>query len=560
LLALSAAFLSPVTSAHAGSWKLSCTGSGTATASADGTAKPTHTWTAPATVAAPTSAAPGQPVPGSSITLPSVSNGASWVTVVTPEPVVASASLNATVTGTWVPNPALASDPAPPSVILTETSTATGVQMHTDSSGNTVTTAGSANDWLGDPVGTTSPNIGVASGTRYVGQPVSGGSFSVDVVMSASSGDTSGPDGTNGDGDPFNGSASCSAGVGATTIVVSTPTVILTGTTLDSSNALDILIGQGCTSSLAGIPSALLTDPPAAATPTYSWGVTGTTFQTWQATTPATPGPANSQASYEVDGPGPLTNSTAHWYWNETTHQETVSCTPTLTPPTNQGSAFPLTVSQNVTVVQPPWTSTGTGGYMQVNANCANQGSAICLYAGPASGQLGGMNWEATVNTPVLFGLFTAGQLELVQIVTPNLSYYTAAGPSLPHNDPENGHTGLDTHYPYASYSEGTSPFMTNDNPSLPLGTCYSASMQHQFNDYLLYQPPGTDVQWVPLGTFSWSTNGSAIIPSTGNWADYASENGTDAAGTVTPNGPSVPFTSTSTFPNWTLIDVFPSF
>lgn len=198
---------------------------------------------------------------------------------------------------------------------------------------------------------------------------------------------------------------------------------------------------------------------------------------------------------------------------------------------------------------------------MQVNAFSS---FGICLYAGGKAGQYGGMSWEATVTTPPQ-SAFGTGRLELVQIATPNVTYTTNTNPPQTHNDPENGQTGLDTSYPYGSlvYSEGSSSsFKTNESPLLSLqATTASAVMTNQFNDYLLYQPPGTDVQWVPLATFYWGTNGSAAIPSTGNWADYAvRDNGVDSAGTITPSGTPVDFTATTTFPSWTRIDTFPSF
>jgi len=69
-----------------------------------------------------------------------------------------------------------------------------------------------------------------------------------------------------------------------------------------------------------------------------------------------------------------------------------------------------------------------------------------------------------------------------------------------------------------------------------------------------MYLPPGSDVQWVPLAAFAWSTNGSATIPVSGKWSDYVLENFSDSAGTVTPSA-MTPFKPWNTHPSWTQID-----
>jgi hypothetical protein len=335
---------------------------------------------------------------------------------------------------------------------------------------------------------------------------------------------------------------------------------------LDSSGNQNILVGQQCTATVNGIPSYLL---PYA---TYAWSVSGTTFQDWEPTTPAFPNatpptPANLKASYFLGGPIPATNSTS-WYWNDPANaSETVSCTVTVTPPAGQGNAFTFTVSapKPVSVQVPGWFGYGIGGYMQVNTRAPLQNGNVALYAGPSAGQNGGINWTANVMGS---SLFTSGTLELVQVVTPNQSYVfnTRVGvPGATQNDPENGMFGLDTHYPYGWLTTGSydPPYLPTlytayDAPSLGLGNATSATMQHQFTDYLMFKPPGYS-QWVPLGTLAWSTNGSATIPATGNWADYALQNGSDSAGTVNPST-QTNFTVGNSFPSWTRVNVFPSF
>lgn len=374
---------------------------------------------------------------------------------------------------------------------------------------------------------------------------------------------------------PFNIQSSSGVIDGVEVSIAAYPiTINLTGTTPDSSGNQNILIGQGCTAGVSGIPADLMNNT--AHKPVYNWSIGGTTFQSWSPTTPANPNatpptPANANASYYDPSSGPLTNATAHWYWNDPANKsETVTCTVTLTPPAGQGAAFNITVTKSVSVQRPSWYANETGGYMQVNTNAANRNGAICLYAGHASGQSGGgMNWTANVEPSALF---TSGTLELVQLVIPNVTYVTNTGagvPGITHSDPENDQFGLDTRYPYpwnrqGSYQPPYVPvdYATDDSPFLELNNgVASATLQDQFVDYLMFLPPdgGAGSSWVPLSTASWNTNGNATIPGTNNWADFTLWYGYDTAGTVNPTG-TTPFNTTNGFPSWTRINVFPSF
>ena len=339
-------------------------------------------------------------------------------------------------------------------------------------------------------------------------------------------------------------------------IAVTALTIMPTGTTPDSNQNPNILVGQQCTARVVGIPAAL--QPYAA----YSWAPSGTTFESWSPTSPT-----NSQASSLV-GVIPATNPT-QWCWNDPNPAaETIKCTVTITPPAGQGSPFSQTVTapKPVSVQFPQWTATGIGGYMQMNNFDPATGLDYSLYAGPTgtmynNNQLGGMNFKATSITPPLFG---TGSLELVQLVTPSLSYTNKAYPPVVHTDPEQTQ-GLDIHYPKSSNGssgEGSTPYQANDVPGIDL-TAYdagSATEKHHFVDYLLYKPPGANSQWITLAQFNWSVNGSATLPATGNWADYVMQNGSDTVGTVTPNT-TTPFTSVygpDFFVSWTKINIFP--
>ena len=251
------------------------------------------------------------------------------------------------------------------------------------------------------------------------------------------------------------------------------------------------------------------------------------TFESWTVS-------SDQSHTTEVDTI-PATNPT-QWYWNDAGPKptpETVKCKVTVTLPANLGNSFSFTVTapMPVKVQVPGWTASGTGGYMQINANAPNENGQVCIYAGPKPGQGGGMNWKATVSSPNL-ALFGPGTLELVQLITPNESYTSYTGSMIPgaqHTDKRP--IGLDTLYP-APWISSPSPYTTNESPTLPLdGTVGTVALDHSFTDYVMCAPPGSS-QYVPLGTFTWSLNGSATVPSS-----------------------ETQFTAGNTFPKWTQIN-----
>jgi len=387
---------------------------------------------------------------------------------------------------------------------------------------------------LPNPVYTTGSLSKSGTATLYTVKSGSGGLSSITlapVTPTASSDGTSGSAGGSG----ANGTVNVSYTASATPV-----TINLAGTIKDSSGNLNILVGQGCTASLVGIPSSCTVS-------NYNWTIPGTTFQDWGPSSPMSP-----NASYFIGGPGPLNQATAHWYWNDSKQaQETVTCTATVTPPAGQGTPFSITVTQKVTVQVPGWQAAGQGSYMQVNTS-APRDSNYELW--------GSMDWKATITTPTQ-PAFGTGNWEVVQIITPSDSYTTYTNPVQNHSNPQNGVTALDLTCPYLGdvFMESVQPGADNDNPGLRLTASGSAPVasavfKDTFVDYLMYQPPGSDVQWVPLAAFAWSTNGSATIPVSGKWSDYVLENFSDSAGTVTPSA-MTPFKPWNTHPSWTQID-----
>ena len=335
-------------------------------------------------------------------------------------------------------------------------------------------------------------------------------------------------------------------------IITTTPLNLALAGTTPGNGKLNILVGQRCSSSWVIGQGARIY----VTLSNYHWSISGTRFQTWSADTPAVDNnPYNPDASYEVDGPGPVTNPTASWYWNDrlTPVAETVSCTATATPPSGYGAPFPVTITQQVTVLRPTWTATGVGGYVAVrlvsgttNYEMVATSTALQL----ASGLQGGMNFTATVASPDL-SLFGDGDIQLAQLCTPGRSYTSANGD---YTYSQNGQEGLDGEYPYG-WNVGRPTYQTDDLPGSPLldYTVANFTMKDTFTDFIMYYPPGS-AQCVPLAQFLWSTDGFAALPHTGLWSSYVTQNGSDNAGSVNPSGNTATFLLSNVFPMWTQI------
>ena len=352
------------------------------------------------------------------------------------------------------------------------------------------------------------------------------------------------------DAEAASGSVPNASSTGSATVKysasVSPVTLDLAGTTPDSNGNLNILVGQGCPAKLVGIPSDLLNNT--AHPPTYSWTISGTTFQGWNGNSGRLPVAAEL-------GPGPLTNPLAHWYWNDLAQTpETITCTATLTPPSGSGTPFNVTLTQQVTVQVPTLTAFGTASYMQVNTKAPKD---------PEYELWGSMDWSATFHTPTS-PAFGQGTIEIVQITTPYQSDTTNTTPPQSEQGAHYGVPFMDFGCPYNSHlcTEAAQPYADSDNPGQQLtvrGQIYaiSASDSSVYTDFIMYSPPGTDTQWVPLASFNWNTNGKANLPNSGQWSGYVAQHGSDAAEaidstakTITPST-TTPFSPGNTFPHW---------
>jgi len=438
-----------------------------------------------------------------------------WFGDISPQSVtVGAAPVVSVTTGAWQPNPALVSQVITSTVSAGVTGTPTAPSGDSVSQNWTWTTGRvfqSADGSAGSFGAGSNYSIGWTQGsaaTQFSGSFINAGYYIVEVKASVTfHDDTAGTDigtysglGYIGDNTFVPPAASAvlrgltqgrsphqllpNAAGSAKGIGVTALTITQTGTTPDSNQNPNILVGQQCTATVVGIRAALLPYT------TYNWIPSGVTFQSWSPTSPT-----NANAAYLVSGI-PATNPT-QWCWNDPNPAtETIKCIVTVTPPAGQGSPYSQTITapKQISVQFPQWKASGIGGYMQVNT--------------------------------------------------------------------------YDPAYPITDYALYAGPTLAMDYNNQPGGinvTAYnvkSATQKHQFVDYLLYQPPGSNSQWITLAQFNWSVNGSATLPTTGNWADFAGQNGSDAVGTVTPNT-TTQFTSVygpNFFVSWTRINVFPNF
>ncbi len=303
---------------------------------------------------------------------------------------------------TW--QPAYVGELPPTAVIIQQNSSVT--MGWSDSSGATLTGPDSTGLGQSSTISGSSGNVTIA-GTSYSGAAPAGDG-SVSAPSCSPSVSQNGNSGTAG-GAQANFTITYSA-------TASPVTINLGGAIKDSSGNYNILVGQGCTASLSGIPSGT------GWRTTYSWSVSGTTFQDWEPTTPGNqsanpPIPANSQASYYDPGPGVQTNSTYHWYWNDSSQQtETVTCTATVTPPAGQGSSFPITVTQKVSVYVPT---------RSTNMNTVGDGRVLnsTIIAHQTPGMMNnlenfGSSWTTSISTPTT-PAFGTGQWCYCQLITP---------------------------------------------------------------------------------------------------------------------------------------------
>ncbi len=302
-------------------------------------------------------------------------------------------------------------------------------------------------------------------------------------------------------------------------------TMDLAGTTPDSSGNLNILVGQGCTASLSGIPADLLPYT------TYAWSVSDPsgTFQSWN-------GGGTTSPVVAILGLGPTNQPTAHWFWTDTAGLKTVTCKATVTPPNGQGSPFTLTVTEQVELQTPTYTANNLGGlgYIVQPPLTAD----YRLEALPTPSMINhnyqeGSSWRVVMSIPTPFN--SSGLYGYAQIIKPG-EYYTGNDGTENPVSSDNGQQGLDTLFPYLGdiYSADNTTSNDGDSPYVRFGTDENSAdavaavrLADVFQTYLMFKPspgpggPADDAQWVPLAESDWHTDMGAGRPTSGRWKDF---------------------------------------
>jgi len=340
----------------------------------------------------------------------------------------------------------------------------------------------------------------------------------------------------------------CSYGTVNFAYTAAAVTMNLAGVTPDAKGNDHILIGQRCSASLDSIPSSL--------TRNIKWSVGGQTVQKsdWVVSSDRTQavflGP---NAAYTYTQANSST-SPPSWYWDDYAATETVSCTATITPPTGQGVAFPITGSQNVVLDVPTYQNHEPIGVVQLNTHHYSQPGYPWLSAGggdsnaPLAEQADGITFDDTVSPPIspapaYKGPGTWYHTQLVSVS--RFETKTGAASAIPALG--NSVTGALDYAPGPSYvyvgtfkADGTNAASQqigadNDNPALPVYDAYQeySVKNEKFQDYIMYTPPtppvGDSID-VPLFYYQWSWNVDVRTPSL--WSNW---NDAPTSGTITP-------------------------
>ena len=430
---------------------------------------------------------------------------------------------------TW--QPAYPGEPAPANVI---------VQQHCVTGwggylGGTVPPTCSGGNGLGLSSKATSANLDT---TQYKMQsPVADGSVSLTCSPSVSM-----------SGDPPSGSSSLITFGISYSATVTPVTINLGGTTTDSSGNQHILIGQQCQATLSGIPAGCTAS-------NIQWSVSGWTVQgnSWAVSadhTKATfPGPnaayTYTQATQSAAGPS--------WYWDDLAGPQTVTCTATVTPPSGQGTPFPITAKQIVTLDVPTYTNNEVPGAVELDAKYQAL-SGINLHAGADGDNIPGIFFYDTVTTPIP-PYSSTGTWYRIQLVSVS-RYETALATGKVVGAPGNTIAGaLDVQpgtgaYIYNSQiinADGTTydphhnNVAENDSPGFQVFDMYSEYQvkNELYQDYIMYTPPppvGNSIT-VPLFYYQWSWNADAKIPPTPLPKSWSNWNGAPTGGTITTPG-----------------------
>ncbi|MCW3095744.1 MAG: hypothetical protein JWL77_1362 [Chthonomonadaceae bacterium] len=415
-----------------------------------------------------------------------------------PDPSSSSCSGPITTVFTWVPD--YTGDTPPNSAIITETSNVSGTARGSATDPPTV----SADNGLGTPQTITNGNgpyskIATSNGTVYWVYSQPGLRFTIPSRSPACSG-------------------SLNKGytmANLTYTATATPVILtLSGSINDPNYTVHILIGQGCTGILTADGFTFSN---------YQWTVPGETFASFQIASDQTWGHAYAVTTSMLTQPNP------HWYWKKDDANLTVSCTAEVYLNGND-LGFTVTGTRQVSVDAPDYFYSSTPGVSDYITSPSGIKAGVTF--GP-NGEIPGMTFKGRVSTPYFYrtAYGTAGIWTFTQLC--NITNYMRLWTS-PNGvtNSTNGAYDLDGQFLYsdegpwaADSDESQMPpntHETDDSPEIDFVTaCNYVSFTDLFNMYMMYLPPGNDVQWVPLHMEQWSWHGEGQLSGsfgTGTW------------------------------------------
>lgn len=396
-------------------------------------------------------------------------------------------------------NAGMTNDPPPTSVIVQQHSVASFT-----SSAPPGSTAGGACD---NGLGVTSP-MGAASysADNSAYSFASGGqSFSLPVCNPSAS-----ASGSNVNSSP---TSICGGSASVTYTATATPININpTGTTIDSTGLYNILIGQGCTSYIqAGAPLG-----NAVTFSNFQWSVSDDTFGGFGM------GVDNVYSTgkpyghvYPVD-PSEYLKPNPHWFWKDADElgaMRTISCTAQIN---INGVPIPGGIVSGQKTVK-VWTPSHEFLYN-------NGGTSYFGLGTVGAGTEAVINWNGAVGIPQFFytalghtGTWQFTQLCSLYHLAPPLIYTFTNGFYLDAEFNYSSKQGSPWNADATYYSNNYTSHAASDSPSITFSGSAIATIDDYYWTYMMYQPPGTDVSWVPLHKMAWHWNAS-LSSFNGTW------------------------------------------
>lgn len=424
-----------------------------------------------------------------------------------------------TATFTWVPdNP---SDDPPVNAIVQQNCSATWM----GGVGNGGALIGFVDNGLGGPVIGTGPYGGFSQSVKYTvqdntGQADKGATFSINCTPSVT---------INGASGTQPGSSAGGGGGVQYTAAASPVTVTLLGATLGSDLSPNFLIGQGCSAVMSAGPATLSN---------YSWAMGGGTFASFEmGTTPGdTFSPPHPFGRVHWVDPAEYHKPSPHWYWKKGGDDKP---TP-LSPAAGDAQTVVGVADASINGVSIGRVAGGTTAHVWQpyhKFSATPEGVNVVNVGTPAVEVVGNIAYSGWVGTPDLFRSYwgNSGVWQFTQLCSIDRESHRMYSVSpTPDEIVETNGLVLDAEFNYSSKDQGNPPTpwaadstdtapdekQSGDAPNHALNGDDSSTVNDHFETFMMYLPPGSDVQWVPLHMMAWSWQCSGLYfdPLHGTW------------------------------------------